>query len=88
MTNITDSPIDGVEFLYAPLSQAKHVWIMLGVLLAWAIEQVAWVHSRSSHRACYRAFDVRSPTSLLTAVVGAGVVAAVAFGESFLEDAP
>lgn len=62
--------------------QAKHIWAMLGVLLAWAIEQVAWVHSSSSHDACYDAFDVMGPKSLLTAVVGAAVVAAIAFGES------
>lgn len=54
---------------------------MLGFLLIWAIEQVAWVYSDSGNEACYEAFDVKGLYSLLTAIIVAIAVVSVTFGE-------
>lgn len=63
------------------LAQAKHSWILLVFLLAWAVEQVAWVHTGGDHLACYQAFDARGMGSLMSAVLAAAVVIALVFGE-------
>lgn len=63
------------------LAQAKHSWILLVFLLAWAMEQVAWVHTGAEHLACYQAFDAREMGSLMSAVLAAAVVIALVFGE-------
>lgn len=63
------------------VSQAKHAWILLAFLLAWAIEQVAWVSTDSQHEACYEIFDAKGLSSATSAVLASLVVVALAFGE-------
>lgn len=67
-------------------SQAKHAWIILAFLLAWAVQQVVWVYADSSHEACYGVFDAKRVHSLLTAIVASMVVVAVVFGEGNVAD--
>lgn len=61
-------------------SQAKHAWILLAFLLAWAAEQVLWV-STGGREACYEVFDAKGAGSVVPAVVAALVVVALLFGE-------
>ena len=62
--------------------QAKHAWILLAFLLAWAAEQVAWVSTGGDEReACYGVFDAKGPRSVASAVVAALVVVGLLFGE-------
>ncbi|CAM9982455.1 unnamed protein product, partial [Ectocarpus sp. 13 AM-2016] len=59
--------------------EAKHVWILLAFLLAWVVEQVAWVSADSEHKACYEVFDAEGLDNAISAVVASLVVVALAF---------
>lgn len=62
--------------------QAKHAWILLAFLLAWAAEQVLWVSTGGDEReACYEVFDAKGLRSATSAVVAALVVVALILGE-------
>lgn len=62
--------------------QAKHVGLLLAVLLAWVLEQVLWVYTKDGHDACYEGvFDPRSWICLMTAAVTAIIVIIVTVGE-------
>lgn len=64
------------------LFQAKHAWVLLAFLLAWAAEQVLWVSTGGEGReTCYEVFDAKGLRSVASAVVAALVVVALMFGE-------
>ncbi|CAM9466472.1 unnamed protein product [Ectocarpus fasciculatus] len=64
--------------------EAKHAWILLAFLLAWAVEQVAWVSTDSQHEACYEVFDAKGLSSATSAVLASLVVVALAFAYAAL----
>ena len=66
--------------------QVKHTWAMFAFLVAWAIEQVAWVNSDSSGRACYNVFNAKEASSIYAAVIAPVIVGAVVVGEYFTRD--
>ncbi|CAN0134600.1 unnamed protein product [Ascophyllum nodosum] len=57
--------------------EVKHTWAMFAFLVAWAIEQVAWVNSDSSGRACYNVFNAKEASSIYAAVIAPVIVGAV-----------
>ncbi|CAB1106741.1 unnamed protein product [Ectocarpus sp. CCAP 1310/34] len=64
--------------------EAKHAWILLAFLLAWVVEQVAWVSADSQHEACYEVFDAEGLNNAISAVVASLVVVALAFAYAAL----
>eukprot|EP00752_Nemacystus_decipiens_P012238 g10847.t1 len=65
--------------------QAKHAWVLLVFLLAWAVEQVTWVSTGGDEReACYEVFDAEGLRSAASAVVAAVVVVALLFAYAAL----
>ncbi|CAM9369992.1 unnamed protein product [Ectocarpus sp. 12 AP-2014] len=64
--------------------EAKHAWILLAFLLAWVVEQVAWVSADSQHEACYEVFDAEGLDNAISAVVASLIVVALAFAYAAL----